>query len=72
MLVDHGILTRGPDGWELQNDVGGADIPDTLQGLLAARIDRLEPEARTALRVASVIGRQFAVPVLERLLVRVQ
>jgi predicted ATPase len=72
MLVDHGILTRGPDGWELRNEVGGADIPDTLQGLLAARIDRLEPEARTALRVASVIGRQFAVPVLERLLVRVQ
>ena len=71
MLVDHGILTRGPGGWELQKDVGGADIPDTLQGLLSARIDRLEPEARTALRVASVIGRQFAVQVLERLLVRV-
>ena len=46
------------------------EIPDSLQGLLLARIDRLPEEAKRTLRVASVIGRQFAVKVLEQVLVR--
>jgi predicted ATPase len=48
--------------------VTGVDIPDTLHGLLLARIDRLPAESKRTLRVASVIGRRFAVSVLERLL----
>ena len=48
--------------------VAGIEIPDTLQGLLLARIDRLPRETKRTLRVASVIGRQFGVTVLERLL----
>ena len=34
-------------------------IPDTLQALIAARIDRLPAEARRVLRRASVVGRVF-------------
>ena len=34
-------------------------IPDTLQALIAARIDRLEPESKAVLQRASVIGRSF-------------
>jgi class 3 adenylate cyclase/ATP/maltotriose-dependent transcriptional regulator MalT len=34
-------------------------IPDTLQALIAARIDRLPPEEKTVLQRASVIGRTF-------------
>jgi class 3 adenylate cyclase/tetratricopeptide (TPR) repeat protein len=34
-------------------------IPDTLQALIAARIDRLPPEHKTVLRRAAVIGRIF-------------
>jgi class 3 adenylate cyclase/tetratricopeptide (TPR) repeat protein len=34
-------------------------IPDTLQALIAARVDRLPPAARTVLQRASVIGRVF-------------
>jgi class 3 adenylate cyclase/tetratricopeptide (TPR) repeat protein len=34
-------------------------IPDTLQALIAARIDRLPPEQRAVLQRASVIGRIF-------------
>ena len=44
------------------------DIPDTLHGLLLARIDRLSDEAKYTLRVAAVIGRQFPVKVLEQVL----
>src|SRR5215210_5496674 len=36
-----------------------AQIPDTVQALIAARIDRLGPQARTVLQRASVIGRTF-------------
>ncbi|MGH7481470.1 MAG: hypothetical protein ACRELV_04900, partial [Longimicrobiales bacterium] len=68
MLVDSGILRRTVHGWEFDWAAGDEQIPETLQALLAARIDRLDPEARTALRIASVIGRQFPVPVLERML----
>ena len=48
--------------------VAGVEIPDTLQGLLLERIDRLPADSRRTLRVASVIGRQFGVTILERLL----
>jgi class 3 adenylate cyclase/tetratricopeptide (TPR) repeat protein len=36
-------------------------IPDTVQALLAARIDLLSPEAKSALQAAAVIGRTFTV-----------
>jgi class 3 adenylate cyclase/tetratricopeptide (TPR) repeat protein len=38
---------------------GAEQIPNTVQALIAARIDRLTPEARTVLQRASVIGRTF-------------
>ncbi len=38
---------------------GGSDIPDSVEQLIAARVDALEPELRTALRVASVFGTHF-------------
>jgi predicted ATPase len=68
MLVDRGLIERHDDRWIATEKVASVEIPDTLQGLLLARIDRLPPESRRTLRVASVIGRQFAVSLLERLL----
>jgi len=48
--------------------VATIEIPDTIHGLLLARIDKLPRDSKRALRVASVIGRQFGVTILERLL----
>jgi adenylate cyclase len=47
-------------------DLGQATqlLPDTLQGLLLARIDRLPPEQQLTLKVAAVIGPTFAYPLL--------
>jgi class 3 adenylate cyclase/tetratricopeptide (TPR) repeat protein len=42
-------------------------IPDTLQALIAARIDRLAPEAKALLQRAAVIGRIFWESALHRL-----
>jgi tetratricopeptide (TPR) repeat protein len=46
----------------------GADrVPDTLQALIAARIDHLAPDAKTLLQRASVVGRVFWKGALEHL-----
>jgi class 3 adenylate cyclase len=68
MLIDRNAIQRQGDRWVANAGVAGVEIPDTLQGLLLERIDRLPKESRRTLRVASVIGRQFGVTILERLL----
>jgi hypothetical protein len=68
MLIDRGAILRQGDRWVATARVSDVEIPDTLQGLLLARIDRLPPESKRTLRVAAVIGRQFGVTMLERLL----
>jgi class 3 adenylate cyclase/Tfp pilus assembly protein PilF len=43
----------------------GRALPDTVQGLILARIDRLPPDLQVTLKVAAVIGRTFAlIPLL--------
>ena len=58
-LLDRGLLDRSAGGWTLRG--GGVDlgIPDSVQGVLAARIDLLPAEAKAALQAAAVIGRAF-------------
>jgi class 3 adenylate cyclase len=68
MLIDRGALVQENGDWVAGGRIDDVDIPDTLQGLLLARIDRLPEEAKHTLRVASVIGRQFPVKVLQQVL----
>jgi class 3 adenylate cyclase len=68
MLIERGVIERRADQWVATADVASVDIPETLHGLLLARIDQLPDAAKRSLRVASVIGRQFGVRVLERVL----
>jgi class 3 adenylate cyclase/tetratricopeptide (TPR) repeat protein len=60
-LVTDGVLVRGPrdHAWRLAERVDQVNLPDTIQGLILARIDRLEEEVKQALKLASVIGRSF-------------
>jgi class 3 adenylate cyclase len=64
MLIDRGAIVRGDGRWIATPDAETVQIPETIHGLLLARIDRLPDDARRALRVASVIGRQFPTRVL--------
>jgi predicted ATPase/class 3 adenylate cyclase len=66
MLVERGALTRENGTWIIQKELNLLEIPDNLKRLVLSRIDRLEEEPRQVLRVASVIGREFAVKVLEQ------
>lgn len=68
MLIERDAIVRSGDRWQATADIASVEIPETLHGLLLARIDRLPDEAKRSLRVASVIGRQFPVRVLERVL----
>jgi ABC-type transport system substrate-binding protein/class 3 adenylate cyclase len=45
----------------------GAAVPVAIQETLQARLDRLAPETREVASVASVVGRTFGTPLLERL-----
>src|SRR5439155_19717418 len=45
-------------------DIHSLAFPDTLQGVITSRIDRLTPPQQLALKVASVIGRVFAFRIL--------
>jgi len=68
MLIERGVIERDGERWVATSEIASIEIPDTLHGLLLARIDQLSEPAKRSLRVASVIGRQFPVRVLERVL----
>ncbi|MBN1890400.1 MAG: tetratricopeptide repeat protein [Thermoflexales bacterium] len=63
-LVDSGTLVRDNSGYKIVGDLAQARVPDTLQDLLMARIDRLESSSRDLLQVASVIDRRFGYEIL--------
>ena len=56
-LIANGVL--GDDGWDVARLPRAVDLPDTVQAVLAARIDALPATERAALQAAAVIGRTF-------------
>ena len=68
MLIDTGGIVAKDGHWQAGKSIETVEIPDNLQSLLLARIDRLPEESKRTLRVAAVIGRQFSVNVLEQVL----
>jgi class 3 adenylate cyclase/tetratricopeptide (TPR) repeat protein len=61
MLLDRGLLEPGKEGYRVTGDLGSLQVPETLQTLIAARLDGLEPQARRLLQDASVLGKTFTV-----------
>ncbi|HET9907784.1 MAG TPA: AAA family ATPase, partial [Anaerolineales bacterium] len=72
-LIDNGVLIaerqalngRTKRVWRATQASADFAIPDNLQSLLAARMDRLEESTRGTLQLASVIGRSFYHRVLQ-------
>jgi DNA-binding SARP family transcriptional activator/class 3 adenylate cyclase/predicted ATPase len=65
LIGDGSIVHDAPTGrWYAARDVDRIPVPDTLHGLLMARIDRLEVRPRHVLQLAAVAGRIFSYPVL--------
>ena len=63
-LVDAGALVHEGDGWRFDHEVE-VEVPPTVEKVILARIDRLSPGSHAALMAASVLGRQFGLPLLE-------
>jgi class 3 adenylate cyclase/tetratricopeptide (TPR) repeat protein len=51
--------------WKATKHIDLSHIPDTIQGLIAARIDRLGDGVKRVLRIAAVIGQSFPYSVLD-------
>jgi tetratricopeptide (TPR) repeat protein len=58
---------KDKDSWKLSRTLNEKDIPSTVQGVISARLDRLERETKRILQEASVIGRAFFYEILKRI-----
>jgi predicted ATPase/class 3 adenylate cyclase len=64
-LVDSGALLRGEQGrWQINPTLMNMEVPDTLQGVMMTRLDRLEEPSRRTAQVGAVVGRTFPLDVL--------
>ena len=57
MLRDRGLLRRDGAVWRLE--ATGVDVPETVQGIIAARLDALTAEEKAVLQDAAVVGKVF-------------
>lgn len=57
-LIENDVLVED-DGWRAPHSVADINVPDTIQDVLAARLDRLRFEEKQILQYAAVIGRTF-------------
>lgn len=66
-LAERAVLRGSRSAYELTADAAEVRVPATLQATIAARIDRLEPEAKRTLSAAAVIGSRFSRELVEQL-----
>jgi class 3 adenylate cyclase/tetratricopeptide (TPR) repeat protein len=63
-LVETGVVVSEPTRFRLTRSVDEVEIPDSVQAVIASRIDRLPVEHRTLLQIASVIGKDVPTALL--------
>jgi tetratricopeptide (TPR) repeat protein len=66
-LLEMGALKQRDGRYMLTKHISEIYVPNTIQDVIMARIDRLEETPKRALQLASVIGREFTVRLLERI-----
>ncbi len=64
-LLENGSIQVKDNQYVLARTPSDLHVPDTIQGIIAARIDRLEENLKRIMQVASVIGREFAFRILQ-------
>jgi class 3 adenylate cyclase/tetratricopeptide (TPR) repeat protein len=63
-LVESGVLRTRDGRYELTREIREIQIPETVQSVIAARIDSLSPNRKTLLQMASVIGSDIPITLL--------
>jgi class 3 adenylate cyclase/tetratricopeptide (TPR) repeat protein len=71
-LLEEGTIRKDDGHYSLNALPSSIKLPDTLQGIIASRIDRLPEALKNTLQVASVIGRDFSYEVLRAVLQKPQ
>jgi len=66
-LLDLGVLRRANGGYRVVKGLAEVGVPDTIHGIIMARLDRLGEDGKRTVQLASVIGRQFLKRLLERI-----
>ena len=66
-LIENRTIVKENGSYQLDETVSPHQVPDTIQGIIAGRMDRLEDNIKTTLQVASVIGRSFLFRILQTL-----
>lgn len=66
-LIESATLVRHDGGWRLTRPVTESEVPLTIDGVIAARLDRLELETKRILQEAAVIGRTFLYDILKQI-----
>jgi class 3 adenylate cyclase/tetratricopeptide (TPR) repeat protein len=59
-LIDSGYIIQENGHWRATREIVNVTIPDTLSGVLSARIDRLPNDTKRVAQTAAVLGRIFA------------
>jgi class 3 adenylate cyclase len=64
-LFEGGDIERANQQYTLSRKVWEIQVPDTIQGIIAARMDRLEASHKRTMQTAAVVGREFNYEILE-------
>ena len=67
-LLENGSIEKRDRQYVLTRKASEIQVPDTLQGIIASRIDRVEQSLKRVMQMASVIGREFAFRILESIM----
>jgi class 3 adenylate cyclase/tetratricopeptide (TPR) repeat protein len=67
-LLENGSIQRTGNQYVLSKNPSDLQVPDTIQGIIASRMDRLEESLKRIMQVASVIGREFAFRILQAIM----
>ncbi len=65
-MVDAGALVHDEEGWRFDHEVD-LQVPPTVEKVILARLDRLEPSVHDAVVAASVLGRTFSLSLLQEM-----
>ena len=60
MLIDRGLLEQVEDEYRPTGPIEALEVPETLQALIAARLDGLPAEERSLVQDAAVLGKTFS------------
>ena len=65
-LAESGAVYQRDGQWTYSGDVGDIGVPEGVRDVIGRRLDRLTPDANVILGIASVVGHDFSLGVIER------